>query len=65
MNHWVFDPVSVACLIASGALYVAGLARLWTRAVRGCGIRPWQVGSFAAGWMTLVVALVSDRKSVV
>src|SRR5437762_9304054 len=59
MSHWVFDPISVAFLIASGALYVGGLSRLWSRAGRGCGVRPWQIGAFAAGWMALVVALLS------
>src|SRR5256714_13445786 len=59
MSHWVFDPISVACLIASGALYAAGVSRLWSRAGRGCGVRPWQIGAFAAGWMALVVALLS------
>src|SRR5204863_25263 len=59
MSHWVFDPISLACLIASGALYVAGVSRLWSRAGRGCGIRPWQIGAFAAGWMALVLALLS------
>jgi putative membrane protein len=59
MSHWVFDPISVACLLASGALYVSGISRLWARAGRGCGVRLWQVGAFAGGWIALVVALVS------
>src|SRR4051794_7276215 len=60
MHHWVFDPISVACLIVSGALYVSGVSRLWARAGRrGCGVRPWQIGAFAAGWIALVAALLS------
>src|SRR5215831_16257210 len=59
MNHWVFEPISVTCLLASGALYVAGVSRLWARAGRGRGVHLWQVGSFAAGWLALVVALLS------
>src|SRR5438874_11512158 len=59
MRHWVFDPISLACVLASGALYVAGVARLWARAGRGCGVRPWQLGAFAAGWIALVLALLS------
>src|SRR5207248_1604828 len=42
MSHWVFDPISVACLLVSGALYVGGVTRLWARAGRRCGVRPWQ-----------------------
>ena len=59
MSHWVFDPISLACLIASGALYVAGVSRLRARAGRGCGVRSWQLGAFAAGWIALVIALLS------
>src|SRR5438270_13032880 len=59
MGHWVFDPISLACLIASGALFVAGVSRLWSRAGRGCGVHPWQIGAFAAGWIALVLALLS------
>src|SRR5438552_7874826 len=59
MSHWVFDPISFACLLASGALYVAGVLRLWARAGQGCGVRPWQLAAFAAGWIALVIALLS------
>src|SRR2546423_13476095 len=59
MSHWVFDPISVVCLFASGALYGAGVSRLWARAGRGCGVRLWQLGAFAAGWVALVFALLS------
>jgi cytochrome c oxidase assembly factor CtaG len=59
MSHWVFDPISLACLLLSGALYVTGVSRLRARAGRGCGVRPWQIGAFAAGWIALVVALLS------
>src|SRR5436309_1681100 len=58
MSHWVFDPISLACLLASGALYVAGVSRLWARAGRG-GVRPWQLSAFTAGWIALVLALLS------
>jgi len=59
MSHWVFEPISLTCLLATGALYAAGVSRLWARAGRGCGVRRWQIGAFAAGWMALVVALLS------
>src|SRR5438876_3345785 len=59
MSHWVFDPISLACLLVGGALYIAGVSRLWTRAGRGCGVRLWQLGAFAAGWIALVLALLS------
>jgi putative membrane protein len=59
MSHWVFDPIALACLLASGALYAGGVSRLWARAGHGCGVRRWQIGAFAAGWIALVVALLS------
>jgi len=59
MSRWVFDPIPLACVLASGVLYVAGVSRLWARAGRGCGVRRWQLGAFAAGWIALVVALLS------
>ncbi len=55
---WRFEPQIVVPLLVAGALYVAGVVRLasragWTRH------RRWQAAAFAAGWGTLVVALVS------
>lgn len=59
MSHWVFDPISIACLLVSGTLYAGGVSRLWARAGRDCGVLVWQLGAFAAGWLALVVALLS------
>jgi putative membrane protein len=59
MGHWDFDPMSVVCLVVSGALYVRGILRLWARAGFGCGVRSWQFGAFAVGWISLVIALLS------
>src|SRR5436309_13113797 len=49
----------VFVLAAIGFAYAAGLARLWRNAGAGVGIGRWQASAFAAGWLTLVVALVS------
>src|ERR1051326_7692286 len=59
MNHWVFDPIALACLLATAVLYAAGISRLWARAGIGSGVRPWQICAFAGGWIALVVALLS------
>ncbi len=56
---WEFDPVVVAPLAISALLYAVGLARLWQRAGWGRGVTAWQAAMFAAGWLTLVGALVS------
>ena len=56
---WTFDPLVIAGLILSAVLYAAGVGRLWTRAGAGQGIGRLQAASFAAGWLALVVALIS------
>jgi putative membrane protein len=64
MNRWTFDPLALAGLLAAGALYARGAARLWRVTEGGRGIRRWQIFSFAAGWTTLVVALHSPIAAV-
>jgi putative membrane protein len=56
---WELEPGSVLCLALSAWLYAAGVRRTWRRAGRGGGIKTWEAACFAAGWLTLVVALVS------
>ena len=56
---WSFEPWVLACLGLSAALYAIGLVRLWSHAGRGRGIGVRTALWFAAGWLTLVVALVS------
>lgn len=62
---WTRDPLVLMMLAVSGGLYVRGLRHLWSRAGVGQGIRKWEAGAFAAGWLSLAVALVSplDRLS--
>ncbi len=59
MRTWTWDPLVIFLLAASGALYAAGVWRMWRT---DSGLRTfswWQVVCFATGWMTLVLALVS------
>jgi putative membrane protein len=56
---WSWEPWVLGCLGASGLLYALGLARLRRRAGPNRGLRSRQIGAFAAGWIALVVALVS------
>jgi putative membrane protein len=58
-RRWTFEPVTLALLLVSAALYAAGLAVLWRRAGRDRGIRMWQAASFYAGVFFLATALVS------
>lgn len=55
---WTFDPWISIPLAASALLYAAGVRWLW-REERGRGIRAWEAWSFAAGVVTLLVALLS------
>jgi putative membrane protein len=57
--HWDVQPLVVLPLAVSGVLYAIGVLRLWRRAGIGRGLSRWSVASFAAGWLTLAVALVS------
>lgn len=56
---WLSEPWVLVPLLLSGGLYAAGLLRLWGSVGVGRGIRPVQALCFAAGWLTLAVALVS------
>jgi putative membrane protein len=62
-------PASELCLMlllgSSGLAYAIGLARVWRAAGPGHGVGRLEAGAFAAGWLTLVVALLSplDRLS--
>ena len=56
---WGLDPLVIASLGLSGWLYLRGVRRLWRDAGSDRGIRRWEAGAFAGGWVTLFVALVS------
>jgi putative membrane protein len=59
LRWWSWEPLVVALLAISGALYAIGIVRLWRGAGAGKGINLWQAIAFLAGWLSLVVALVS------
>lgn len=56
---WNFEAWLIGCLLLAAWLYACGVTRLWRRAGAGRGILVRQVCAFAAGWVTLVIALVS------
>ncbi len=56
---WTFEPVTVAALALSAALYGVGLRRLWRAAGIDRGIRRAEAWSFAVGWLLLALSLVS------
>ena len=59
LRWWSWDPWVLLALALSAWLYARGVRALWARAGRGQGIRRWEAGAFAAGWASLVIALVS------
>jgi cytochrome c oxidase assembly factor CtaG len=59
LSTWTFDPWLTVPFLISGGCFALGVARLWRRAGVNRGVRAWQVGSFAAGWLVLGMALVS------
>ncbi len=56
---WSFEPIVVGSLLLTGWLYLRGLRSLWRTAGRGRGVQIGEAISFAAGWLLLVVALIS------
>jgi putative membrane protein len=58
LSHWwVFEPGVVCPLVLSGVLYAVGVYRL--RSASAKAFRNGELACYAAGWLTLVVALVS------
>lgn len=60
---WTADPFVLPMLVVSGALYARGVYVLWTRKDLVHGLKPWQAGCYAAGWLILVFALLSPLKA--
>jgi putative membrane protein len=56
---WEFDPLVIVSLLVSAVLYIAGVHRMWSRAGKARGITRFEVGAFAGGWLSLVLALMS------
>ena len=56
---WSFEPAVVISLALSGWLYWLGVRRVWRQTRPGIGIRRWEAVCYAAGWLSLVIALVS------
>ncbi len=54
---WVFDPAIVLPVILSALLYAIGVVRL--RRVNRHAVGSVEIACFLAGWLTLVIALVS------
>ena len=59
MHRWTWEPITIGLLAASAALYAAGTRAVWRRAGVGRGVRRWQALSFAAGLLSLALALLS------
>src|SRR4051794_27046568 len=59
LGTWTFDPWVVICLSISAIVYIVGVQKLWASSKRGSGISVWSAAAFAAGWVSLVIALIS------
>ncbi|HEX6432715.1 MAG TPA: cytochrome c oxidase assembly protein, partial [Gemmatimonadales bacterium] len=58
-SAWSFEPAVVAAVILTAWLYLRGLRALWGTAGWGRGVQQWEAATFGAGWLLLVVGLVS------
>lgn len=59
LMFWNWEPSILLSLILPAILYIAGVARLWRRAGVGRGVSAWQAAAFAAGILSVFVALAS------
>ena len=59
LRHWVWEPVTIALVLASAVLYVHGVRVLWARAGLGAGIARWEAAAFGAGLTIAALALLS------
>ena len=59
LHTWGWEPGSLLGLLLSAGAYAWGLWHLWKTAGVGHGIRRWEAACFAAGWVTLFIALIS------
>jgi len=57
-RSWAWEPGVLIPLAVSGWLYIRGVRRFW-RQRKGVGVHESELWCFAAGWLTLVLALVS------
>jgi putative membrane protein len=57
--RWTFDPLVILSMLLSACAYAWGARRLWRQAGRFQGVRPWQLGCFVAGWLSIVLSLLS------
>ena len=56
---WNTEPWLLALLALAGGLYALGAHELWRESGSGRGLPQWRAGAFCAGWLALIVALVS------
>jgi putative membrane protein len=63
-SNWTFEPGVLLALSSLAVVYGVAAKRL-ARATRGNAVTPAEIAAFAAGWIAIVVALVSplDRMS--
>jgi putative membrane protein len=59
VRAWEFEPLVVIGLTLTAWLYAYGLRRMWRGGGTGSGIRPWEAVCYWAGWLSLLIALVS------
>lgn len=56
---WSWEPGIVIPIAITGVLYFLGVLRIYRRNRRNPAISLWRVAAFVAGWLSLVVALLS------
>jgi putative membrane protein len=56
---WSFEPLVIISLALLAGLFGIGVIKIWRHSGMGKGLRGWEAGCFAGGWLALFIALVS------
>jgi cytochrome c oxidase assembly factor CtaG len=56
---WSFEPAVVTGLGLMAWVYLRGTRAVWANAGAGHGVQKWEAGAFVAGWILLLIGLVS------
>ena len=63
-TSWTFAPVVMLALVVGVWAYGRGVRALWRRSASGRGVARWRVACFAAGLLTVALALLSPIDAV-
>ena len=58
-HTWGLEPYVWLGLVLTAWLYARGLRRMWREPGAGHGVKTWEAWCYAAGWLSLFIALAA------